>query len=100
MLRKFAGILLATALIAGPAVAAQPNNAGSTATHNHRHAVYKHAKLGKSAKLVHARKHIHKHVAHGKTHTMKQARHFKPTPTHKSQLAKSHPGKTAKITKS
>jgi hypothetical protein len=52
----------------------------------------------------HVQKHVHKHVTHGKIHTMKQARHLKPTTTHKSHLAKTHLGKsrfakTAKVTK-
>jgi hypothetical protein len=108
MLRKFAGVLLATALIAGPAFAAQStDNAGSTTTAAlaNNHAVSKHTKLTKPTKMVgHVQKHVHKHVTHGKIHTMKQARHLKPTTTHKSHLAKTHLGKsrfakTAKVTK-
>jgi hypothetical protein len=111
MLRKFAGVLLATALIAGPAFAAQStDNAGSTTTaalaNNHAVSKHtKHTKLTKPTKMVgHVQKHVHKHVTHGKIHTMKQARHLKPTTTHKSHLAKTHLGKsrfakTAKVTK-
>jgi len=105
MFKKLAAALLATALIAGPAFAAPTAGNGgattTTTTATTHHAVSKHAKLAKSKKLAnHARKHINKHVARGKVHTMKQARHVKPTTTHKSHLAKSHIGKTAKITKS
>jgi hypothetical protein len=86
MLRKFAGALIATALIAGPAFAATSadNSAVKPVTAAaHHHAIAKHAKLTKHAKsakhtkTVHARKHAHKHVAHGKLHHVKQARHLK-----------------------
>ncbi len=97
MLRKFAGLLLATALVAGPAFAAT-DNAGSAAatTPSRHHALSKHSKLTKHTKIVtHARKHAHKHLAHGKLHKTKQARHLKPATTHKAHL-----GKTAKVAKS
>jgi hypothetical protein len=96
MLRKFAGVLLATVLVAGPAFAAT-DTAGSAAavTPAGHHAFSKHAKLTKHTKVVtHARKHAHKHVAHSKLHKTKQARHVKPATTHKAHL-----GKTAKVAK-
>jgi len=92
MLRKFAGVLLATALLAGPAFAAQStDNAGSTAaaaTASH-HAAAKHMKLNKHGKAaMHARKHAHRHLAQGRTHKMKDVRHVKPTTKHKAHVAK------------
>ena len=98
MLRKFAGVLLATALLAGPAFAAQSTgNAGATAaaaTAGH-HAAAKHMKLNKHGKLhqhgktaMHARKHAHKHMAQGRAHKMKDVRHVKPTTKHKAHVAK------------
>jgi hypothetical protein len=92
MLRKFAGVLLATALLAGPAFATQPtDNAGPTsaaATAGH-HAASKHLKLTKHRKTVtHARKHAHKHAARGRLHKMKDVRHVRPTTKHKAHVAK------------
>jgi len=97
MLRKFAGVLLATALLAGPAFAAQStDNAGSTAapaTAGH-HAAVKHMKLNKHVKphkhgkvVMHARKHAHRHLAQGRAHKMKDVRHVKPTTKHKAHVA-------------
>jgi hypothetical protein len=97
MLRKFAGILLATALVAGPAFAAT-DNAGSAAvtTPSRHHVLSKRSKVTKHTKIVtHARKHAHKHLVHGKLHKTKQAQHLKPAPKHKAHL-----GKTAKVAKS
>jgi len=95
MLRKFAGVLVAAALIAGPAFAAQStDNTGATTPAGH-HAMAKHAKSTKHTKIVtQAQKHAHKHVAHGKLHRTKQVRHLKPAATHKAQL-----GKTTKTVK-
>jgi hypothetical protein len=76
MLRKFAAALLATSLIAGPALAAPPaGSAGSPVTVSttiNKPAV-KHAKLAR-----HLRRHVVRHNV-GKT---KMARHFKSTPRH------------------
>jgi len=95
MLRKFAGVLVATALIAGPAFAAQSTGDNGAATPA-GHLAAKHVKSSKHTKIMtQAQKHAHKHVAHGKLHRAKQARHLKPTTTHKAQL-----GKTAKTVKS
>ena len=92
MLRKFAGVLLATALLAGPAVAVQPtDNAGPTSaamTASH-HAAVKHGKLNKHGKIVtHARKHAYSHLAQGRAHKLKDVRHVKPTTKHKAHVAK------------
>jgi hypothetical protein len=99
MLRKFAGVLIAAALVAAPAFAAQSTDnaaaSGATAAAGH-HAAAKHAKSTKHTKTAtRARKHAHKHVAHGKLHRAKQVRHLTPAATHKAQL-----GKTAKAVKS
>lgn len=92
MLKKFAGVLLATALLAGPAFAAQstdntgPTSATATAGH---HAVSKHVKLTKHGKIVrHARKHAHKHLTQGRHHKLKDVRHVKPATKHKAHVAK------------
>ena len=93
MLRKFAAALLATTLIAGPAFAAQPSgSAGSTpaastaAAPASTNAVTK--QTAKPTKTVkHARKHARKHVARHKVGTMKVARHFKSTKTHRHHVA-------------
>jgi hypothetical protein len=104
MLRKFAGALIATALIAGPAFAATSadNSAVKPVTAAaHHHAIAKHAKLTKHAKsakhtkTVHARKHAHKHVAHGKLHHVKQARHLKPATAPKATTSKATTSKTS-----
>lgn len=118
MLRKFAAALLATALIAGPALAQTgtkvPGNAGSTtapaaavpaapaaASTTGAKAQTKAASTVKSTKTAsHVRKHVRKHLARGKTTTMKQARHVKSTKTHHIRAAKSHARvgvKTAKL---
>jgi hypothetical protein len=103
MLRKFAAVLLATTLIAGPAFAAQPSgNAGATPA---APAATAPAPAGAATKTVstpvkpiktvkHVRKHARKHVVRGKTHTMKQARHLKPAKTHQSRV--SHKAKSVK----
>jgi hypothetical protein len=98
MLRKFAGMLLATALVAGPAFAAptadHPGSTSATATAGH-YAPAKHVKATKHRKIVtHARKPAHKQMAHGRLHKMKDVRHVKPT-THKAHVAKA-----AKVDKS
>jgi len=99
MLRKFAGMLVATALIAGPAFAARSADnatASAAAAAAGHHAAAKHAKSTEHAKTAkQARKHAHKQIAHGKLHRVKQARHLRPATTHKAQL-----GKTAKVVKS
>jgi hypothetical protein len=97
MLRKFAGVLVATALIAGPAFAVQPTGDNGAAAPAGHHAAAKHAKSTKHVKIMtQAQKHAHKHVAHGKLHRAKQARHLKPAPTHKAAQL----GKSAKAVKS
>jgi hypothetical protein len=71
MLRKFAAALLATALIAGPALAAPPaGSAGSPATVST--SVNKPAV--KHAKMV---KHFRRHIVRHKVGKIKMARHFK-----------------------
>lgn len=96
MLRKFAGVLVATALIAGPAFAAgsaDNTTASAAASAAGHHATAKHAKSTKHTKTATpARHHTHKHVAHGKLHRAKQVRHRGPATTHKVP-----PAKTAKV---
>lgn len=101
MLRTLSAALLATALIAGPAFAAEPTGtAGSTqpaATSSVNagvttKTVAHHAKRAKTVKRV--RKHVRKHVARVKTHATKQARHVNATKTHQSRVI--HTGKSNK----
>ena len=92
MLRKFAGVLVAAALIAGPAFAAQSTDNTRAITPAGHHEKAKHAKSTKHRKIV--TQAAHKQVAHGKLHRTKQVRHLKPAATHKAQL-----GKTTKTVK-
>jgi hypothetical protein len=87
MLRKFAAALVATALIAGPALAAQSSStAGSTpatpAAAAAQAAPAANAKptAAQTVKPTPARK----HVARGKTGKLHMARHVKPAKTHQA----------------
>jgi hypothetical protein len=83
MLRKFAMALVATTLIAGSALAAQPSATSGTP------AATRAAPAAKTNKIVaHATKHVRKHVARkaGKIH---QARHVKSSKTRQAAVAKS-----------
>jgi hypothetical protein len=103
MLRKFAAVLLATSLIAGPAFAAQPSGtAGATpaapaaaapaSTNAATKTVTSQVKAVKTVK--HVRKHSRRHVVRHKIGAMKQARHVKTTKTHQSGI--SHNAKSKK----
>jgi hypothetical protein len=98
MLRKFAAVLLATALIAGPALAAPPAGSAGSAPATVSTSVNKPAV--KHAAMV---KHFRRHVARHKIGKTKMARHFKSTPRHHiaAPLVK-HPklNKTSKIMRS
>jgi len=106
MLRNFAAALLATALIVGPAFAAQPSgNAGSppaTAAGPNAQTTAKQTNTTKPVKTVkHARTHARHHVARGKVGPMKLAKHVKATKTHRGRVAHiAKPGKAAKSDKS
>jgi hypothetical protein len=103
MLRKFAAAMLATALIAGPALAASPaDNAGSTpaiatapaSTTVNKPAINK--PMAKPAsKMV---KHFRRHVVRHKVGKIKVAHHFKSTKTPRHHLAL-RPVKHAKFSK-
>jgi hypothetical protein len=94
MLTKFAAALLATSLIAGPALAAQPS--GTPASNGAAPAVQTQtpstANATKPAKTVkHAarrRNHVRKHVARSKGHVVHHARHAKPAKTHQAGMSK------------
>ena len=99
MLTKFAAALLATSLVAGSALAAQPSgtsgslpatqtsqsanpaktNAGKTAT------THKAVKMAK-----HRSAHVRKHLASGKTHVVRHARHNTPAKTHQAGVIKNN----------
>ena len=98
MLTKFAAALLATSLIAGSAIAAQPS--GITASNGAAPAVQIQtpstpaAKTVKPAKTVKQhtarhRNHVRKHIARSKGHVERHARHAKPGKTHQAGMTKS-----------
>jgi hypothetical protein len=94
MLTKFAAALLATSLIAGSALAAQPsatpaaNGTAPVQTQTpSKPAVNATAKTVKySARHRH---HVRKHVARSKGHVVHHARHAKPARTHQAGMGKS-----------
>ncbi len=103
MLRKFTAALLATALIAGPALAAPPaGSAGSDpATVKAPVSTTVAQPAVKHAKMV---KHFRRHVVRHKVGKIKMARHFKSTKTPRHHIAAplvKHPkfGKVSKINK-
>ena len=97
MLTKFAAALLATSLVAGSAIAAQPSP-----TANGAPAVQTQVPAAPTAKVAkhaarhrnHVRKHIarsiRKHVARSNRHVVHQARHAKPAKgtTHQATTSK------------
>jgi hypothetical protein len=97
MMRTFAAALLATALIAGPALAASPaGDAGKTpanATASSGTSVHKDAtKAGKTAKTHHARKHVVRHNGG------KAPRHVARLKPHRHHLV-AHVNKPTKVEK-
>jgi hypothetical protein len=97
MLTRFAAALLATSLIAGSAIAAQPS--GTAASHGTAPAVQTQSssapaatKAGKTVKhATHYRNHVRKHMARGRGRVVHQARHNKPAKgsvTHQARLSK------------
>jgi negative regulator of sigma E activity len=98
MLRKFAAVLLATALVAGPAFAAQSSDsAGATpaAATTGVNAKVQTSTSKPTKPVMHARNHVRKHIARAKVGTMKQARHVKSTKTHQANVSKSKGSKAA-----
>ena len=98
MLRKFAAALLATSLIAGSAIAAQPSgntapNTGSTPAAQTQVPATPASTMNKAGKTVkhtaRHRSHVRKHVARGRNHVVHHARHAKPAKTHQAGVAKS-----------
>src|SRR5215472_5480742 len=96
MLTKFAAALLATSLIAGSVIAAQPSgmpasNAAASAVQTQTPSAPR-AKTVKPAKMVkhtaRHRHHVRKHVARSKGHTVHHARHAKPARTHQAGMSK------------
>jgi hypothetical protein len=99
MLTRFAAALLATTLIAGSAIAAQPSgtaaaNGTAPAVHTQSSSVPATTKAGKTVKhAARHRNHVRKHMARGKGHIVHQARHSKPAKgsiTHQARLSKTH----------
>jgi hypothetical protein len=99
MLTKFAAALLATSLIAGSAIAAQPSGntaptpAAQTQTPSAPAATMN--KAGKTVKhtvkhTARHRSHVRKHIARGRSHVVHHARHAKPAKgsnTHQAGVA-------------
>jgi hypothetical protein len=106
MLRKFAAVLLATSLIAGPAFAA-----GAASTTPAPASVGTTIKAPAAVKTVkpvkHTRKHVRRHSARGNALAMNQMRHVKhSSKTHRTHVAKiasksahQNTGKTIKRTR-
>jgi hypothetical protein len=100
MLTKFAAALLATSLIAGSAIAAQPS--GTPSTNGAAPAVQTQTPSGPVAKETNAtkpavkhtarhRSHARKHLARSKGHLVHHARHAKPakeSTTHQAGMNK------------
>ncbi len=97
MLRKFAVAMLATALIAGPALAASPaGNAGSPATVTAPASTTVDKPMAKPAtKMV---KHFRSHVVRHKVGKIKVAQHFKSTKAPRHHIAL-RPAKHSKFSK-
>jgi hypothetical protein len=96
MLTKFAAALLATSLIAGSALAAQPSgtpaSSGATPAAQSQTPSTPAAKATTGTKTVkhttRHRNHVRKHVARSKGHLVHHARHAKPTKTHQARMNK------------
>jgi hypothetical protein len=85
MLRKFAAAMLATALIAGPALAASPaGNAGSVPATAPASTTVSKPMAKPVTKMV---KHFRSHVARHKVGKIKVAHHFKSTKAPRHHLA-------------
>ena len=97
MLTKFAAALLATSLIAGSAIAAQPSGMaasnGAAPTVQTQTPATPAAKTIQPAKMVkhtpRHRNHVRKHIARAKGHVMHHARPAKPAKTHQAGMTKS-----------
>jgi len=92
MLRNFAAALLATTLIAGPALAVEPSGNASSAAAVRTDAkatVKAAAPAGQPTKHLHkhVRSHTRKHVAHRSIHRTKTVHHFQGSKTHKAYVA-------------
>jgi hypothetical protein len=95
MLTKFAAALLATSLIAGSAIAAQPSGIasnGAAPALQTQTPVTPAVKTVKPAKTVkHAarhRNHVRKHLARSKDRAVHHARHANPAKTHQVGMTK------------
>jgi hypothetical protein len=96
MLTKFAAALLATTLVAGSAIAAQPSgavvspNTPATQMHSPSMPAASANKAGKTLKhAARHRSHRRKHLARSKSGGLHQARHAKPAAAHQARVGKS-----------
>jgi hypothetical protein len=85
MLRKFAAALVATALLAGPALAQNSGNATPATPQAQSQPAAASVKTTKTATPV---KHAKTHTAKIKRGTMHQARHAKPAKSHQARVGK------------
>lgn len=94
MLTKFAAALLATSLIAGSAIAAQPSgmaasNGAAPALQTPATAAVKTVKPAKTVKhAARHRNHVRKHLARSKDRAVHHARHANPAKTHQVGMTK------------
>jgi len=91
MLTKFAAALLATSLIAGSALAAQPSAtpaANGTGPAVQTQTPSKPA-VNATTPAARHRHHVRKHVARSKGNALHHARHAKPAKTHQAGMSKS-----------
>jgi hypothetical protein len=94
MLTKFAAALLATSLIAGSAIAAQPSGMpasnGAAPTVQTQTPSAQAAKPDKTVKhTARHRNHVRNHIARSRGHVEHHARHAKPGQTHQAGMTKS-----------
>ena len=90
MLRNFAVALVATTLIAGPALAAQSSGTAGSTSATPAAPVTQTAPATNAkqlAKQAVKQTHVRKHLAHGKNSSMRQARHVKPAKTHQANVS-------------
>jgi hypothetical protein len=95
MLTKFAAALVATSLIAGSAIAAQPSgmpasNGAAPAVQTPSPSATKTVKPAATVKhTARHSNHVRKHVARSKAHVVHHARHAKPAKTNQAGMTKS-----------
>jgi hypothetical protein len=90
MLRNFAIALVATTLLAGPALAAQSSGTAGATSATPKAPVMQTAPATNArqpAKQAVKQTHVRQHLAHGKNSPMHQAHHVKPAKTHQANVS-------------